>query len=151
MAIEPLDGTETELSLEEDTLPPMEITSAPGFLRFMPELIKNLHNIGGKITLNDDGSLSLDGFYRNGPMKMIISDGPKAQIIAVDRRNRKTEISTIDDLVKLNYSWWKLSNRRGVYLVPERPWLDQFIEKKWVRKKFIYEPIELEEEEDKKK
>ena len=147
MAIEPLDGTDSQLNLD-DELPPMQISSAPGFLRFMPELIKNLHTMGGKVTLNEDGSLSLDGFYKNGPMRLEIEDGPAANIIAVNKRGKRVPIATIDDLVRLNYSWWKLSNTRGVFLVPERPWLDQFIEKKWVRKKFIYEPIDIEGSEE---
>lgn len=148
MAIESLDGTENDLNLGEDSLPPIQISSAPGFLRFMPDLIKNIHNMGGKVTLNDDGSLSLDGFYKNGPMRLEIEDGADAKILAVDRRQRRTTIGTIDDLVQLNYSWWKLSNGRGTYLVPERPWLDKFIEKKLVRKKFIYEPIDIEGSDD---
>jgi hypothetical protein len=140
MSIEPLDGTENALDLGD--LPPMEITPAPGFLRFMPELIQRLHSIGGKVSLNDDGTMSLDGFYKNGPLRLEIEEGPKANIVAVDKRGRRKNIATLDDLVLINFSWLKISNGKGVFLVPERPWLDQFIEKKWVRRKIVWEPRE---------
>lgn len=146
MSIENLEGTDSALDL--GSLPPLEITAAPGFLRFMPELIKRLHSMGGKVSLNDDGSMLLEGFYKNGPMRLEIEEAKNGdiKIIAVDKRNRRKEISTIDDLVQINFSWWKISNGRGTYLMPERPWLDQFIEKRWVRKKIIYEPLETEGE-----
>lgn len=149
MSIETLDGTENALDL--GSLPPLEITPAPGFLRFMPELIKRLHSMGGKVSLAEDGSMLLEGFYKNGPMRLEIEEGKNdtIKIIAVDKRNRRKEISTIDDLVQINFSWWKLSNGRGTYIIPERPWLDQFIEKRWVRKKIIYEPLESEGNEEK--
>lgn len=147
MSIENLEGTDNALDL--GSLPPLEITAAPGFLRFMPELIKRLHSMGGKVSLNDDGSMLLEGFYKNGALRLEIEEGKKdtIKIVAVDKRGRRKEISTIDDLVQINFAWWKISNGRGTYIVPERPWLDQFIEKRWVRKKIIYEPIESEGEE----
>lgn len=147
MSIENLEGTDNALDL--GGLPPLEITAAPGFLRFMPELIKRLHSMGGKVSLNDDGSMLLEGFYKNGALRLEIEEGKNdtIKIVAVDKRGRRKEISTIDDLVQINFAWWKISNGRGTYIVPERPWLDQFIEKRWVRKKIIYEPIESEGEE----
>ena len=86
-----------------------------------------------------DGALYIEGFYRNGPMKI---DFEGESVIAIDRKGRKTEIRHFDDLVQLNFTWWRLSNGRSGYIVPERPWIDQFIEKKWVKRKVIFEPIE---------
>lgn len=125
-------------NLEED-LPPLEIKDPPGFLRFFPIIIKQIAEQGVQFKMETDGFLYVEGFYRNGSMK-IDFEGDK--IIAIDKRGRKTEINSFDDLVLLNYDWWRASNSRGNYVMPERPWIDKFIEKKKVKRKVIYEPID---------
>ena len=108
----------------------------------MPDVIKRIHAAGSTVILNSDGSISVPGFYRNGDMRLEVENGKKVQVVAVDRRGRRTVISSFDDLVALNFRWWKLSGGRNTYVVPERPWIDQFIDKKWVRRKVIFEPID---------
>lgn len=130
-------GTEMD---HDDILPPLTIQPPPGFLRFFPPLIKQIASLGGVFKMEQDGALYIEGFYKNGPMKL---DFEGDTLVAIDRRNRKTAIANFDDLVQLNFSWWRMSNgSKNQYIVPERPWLDQFIEKKWVRRKVIFEPIE---------
>ena len=91
--------------------------------------------------MGQDGVLHLDGFYKNGPMKIDFDDA--GGIIAVDRRGRKTAIAHFDDLVQLNFQWWRMGmGKKNEYSIPERPWIDHFIEKKWVKRKVIFEPID---------
>lgn len=132
--------------VEDDVLPPLEIKAPPGFLRFFPPVIKQIAELGAQFKMEADGALYIEGFYRNGPMKI---DFEGEAVVAIDKRGRKTPITHFDDLVQLNFSWWRLSNGRSGYVVPERPWIDQFIEKKWVKRKVIFEPIELVEGSDK--
>jgi len=124
---------------DDDSLPPLEIKAPPGFLRFFPPVIKQIAELGAQFKMETDGALYIEGFYRNGPMKI---DFEGETVIAVDRRGRKTPITHFDDLVQLNFQWWRISNGRSGYVVPERPWIDQFIEKKWVKRKVIFEPLE---------
>ena len=133
---------ESPLLDSNEFLPPMEIKEPPGFLRFFPPIIKQMADLGASFRLEQDGALYLDGFYKNGPMKL---DFEGENLVAIDRRNRKESISNFDDLVKLNFKWWKMGNTKSTYITPERPWLDQFIEKKWVKRKVIFEPVEDEE------
>jgi len=145
MSIENIDENEnpsyqlgTDIA-DDDSLPPLEIKAPPGFLRFFPPVIKQIAELGAQFKMETDGALYIEGFYRNGPMKI---DFEGETVIAVDRRGRKTPITHFDDLVQLNFQWWRISNGRSGYVVPERPWIDQFIEKKWVKRKVIFEPLE---------
>lgn len=124
----------------EDDLTPLDIKPLPGFLRFMPELIKSIHAMGAQFQMSVDGVLLVDGFYRNGPMRLDLDD--HGHLVAIDRRDRKTAIATVDDLIQLNFQWWRMSISKTTYMPPERPWLDKFIEKRWVRRKVIFEPLE---------
>jgi hypothetical protein len=123
-------------------LSPLTIKPLPGAFRFMPDIIKKIHEIGGQVRMEPDGTITVDGFYKNGPINLEFDD--KGRVSAVDKRGRKTVIKSVDDLVTLNFTWWKISMGKGksTYIVPERPWLDKFIEKKWVRRKLIFEPID---------
>lgn len=133
------DNLGNDLSDIEELLPPLDIKAPPGFLRFFPPVIKQIAELGAQFKMETDGVLYIEGFYRNGPMKI---DFEGDSVVAIDKRGRKTTITNFDDLVQLNFSWWRLSNGRQGYIVPERPWIDKFIEKKWVKRKVIYEPIE---------
>lgn len=125
---------------DQNKLAPLTIKPLPGAFRFMPDIIKKIHELGAQVRMEPDGSITADGFYKNGPMKLEFDD--KSRMDAVDRRGRRTPIKTVDDLVAVNFAWWKASMGKGTYIVPERPWLDQFIEKKLVRRKVIFEPID---------
>ena len=139
-------STPDELSLQlgesmDDDLPQLVIEPAPGFLRFMPALVKQIAAMGGKLRMDPDGSLSLEGFYKNGPMKLDFDQ--QGGLLAIDKRDRKTALAHFDDVVQLNFKWWRSSNtKKNEYILPEQPWLNHFIEKKWVKRKVIFEPID---------
>ena len=122
-------------------IPELVIAPAPGFLRFMPALVKQIAAQGGKLHMDPDGTLRLDGFYKNGPMKLDFD--AQGGLVAIDKRERKTALAHFDDVVQLNFSWWRASNtKKNEYILPEQPWLNHFIEKKWVKRKIIFEPVE---------
>lgn len=130
-------GTSTDL--QETELPPLEIKDPPGFLRFFPPVIKQIAQQGVQFKMETDGFLYVEGFYKNGPMKI---DFEGDHIIAIDKKGRQTRIEHFDNLVELNYRWWKISNSRNNYVMPERPWIDKFIDKKWVKRRVIFEPLD---------
>lgn len=124
---------------EGSILPPLHI-ELPGFLKFMPPLVQEAARRGAVFNLDkSDWSLTLDGFYKNGPMKIIQTE---KGLVAVDKHKKEKHLAVFDDLVLLNFEWWRASNSKTTYIMPERPWLDCFIDKKWVKRKVIFEPAD---------
>lgn len=138
---------------DDAPLPPMPQRDAPGYFRFMPPLVQELWNRGAELNLDRSGEFLIEGFYRNGALRLLERDG---QMVAIDRRNRESVIQGFDDLARINHQWWCASSKRGQYVVPNRPWLDHFIQNKWAKRQVIYVPaldagaptIELEDDED---
>ena len=124
----------------DDTLPELEEREAPGLLRFLPPLIQEFWTRKAYFTMEKDGSLSMEGFYKNGPMRLEIRENN--QLVALDKRGRITKISSFEDLADLNYFWWKNANTKTSYVDPARPWVDNFVERKMVRRKVIFQPLE---------
>ena len=122
-------------------LPPVAPRVAPGYLNYMPPLIKEIWNQGASFTLDGTtGAVMVDGFYRNGPMKIEIRD---AGAVAIDKRNRETAIVTFQDLVDLNFQFWRQANSiKGTYVQPQRPWLDHFLATKKVKRQVLYVPAD---------
>lgn len=131
---------------DDTKLPEIEEREAPGLLRFMPALIQELWARKAYFTMEKDGSLTMDGFYKNGPMRLEIREND--QLVAIDKRGRATKISSFEDLADINYFWWKNANTKTSYVEPTRPWVDNFVERKMVRRKVIFQPIDSEGEEE---
>lgn len=128
---------------DNDGLPELPERTAPGLLRFMPPLIQEFWAKKAYFNMDQDGAIAMDGFYKNGPLRLDVK--PDGSVVAIDKRGRETPIKSFDDLVTLNYFWWKQSNTKTSYVVPQRPWIDSFTEKKLVKRKVIYLPIDEEE------
>ncbi|MCA8148167.1 hypothetical protein [Burkholderia vietnamiensis] len=110
-----------------------------GFMRFMPALIKEMNRKGVPFTIDGNtGIITISGFYKNGPMTLEVEAND--DIVAIDKRARRKVMKTYDDLVKLNFFWWQQSTGQGVPRNPDRPWLDAFLDKGWVRRSVIYLP-----------
>ena len=111
----------------------------PNFLKFFPPLIQDLWKRGVDITMDPkEGELLLDGFYDNGPLRLRFEND---RFKAIDKRAKVTPISSYDDLVMVNFEWWKAANagtKNKKYTAPNRPWLDAFKEKKLVKRSVIY-------------
>lgn len=56
----------------------------------------------------------VDGFYKSGTIKLIDEgDGNDENFLtAIARYDERTTISSVRDLVKLNYDWWQSSRDR---------------------------------------
>ncbi|WP_186136939.1 MULTISPECIES: hypothetical protein [Burkholderia] len=110
-----------------------------GFMRFMPPLVKALNRKGVPFAIDGNtGEITINGFYKNGPMKLEIEAND--DIVAIDKRGKRQVMQSYDDLVKLNFHWWRQSTGQGVPRNPDRPWLDEFLDKGWVRRSVIYLP-----------
>lgn len=114
-----------------------------GWLRFMPDFIKEINSKGVHIQIstsaNNDMVLEIDGFYKYGPI--ILEIMPNDNIFAIDKKNQRTQIKTFKDLVQLNYEYWRKSgNKTNGYITPNRPWIDEFIQMKLVKRQVIYIP-----------
>lgn len=128
-----------------DGLPELPaVRPIPGALRFMPPLIHECWTRRAYVTMDQEGNLFMEGFYKNGAMKLEVLDNN--QIVAEDRRGKKTTIKSFDDLVKLNYLWWKNSITKSSYPIPGRPWADHFLEKGLVKRRVIFVPHDEDED-----
>lgn len=125
---------------DPEDAPELEEREAPGVLRFMPPLLQEFWRRKAYFTIQKDGSIEMDGFYKNGALKIQIT--AQGTLVAIDRRGREVALDSFDDLVALNYQWWAASNTKTQYVVPGRPFLDYFIEQKRVKRKVIYLPAE---------
>jgi hypothetical protein len=112
-----------------------------GMLNFLPPILKEAAEKGVKFQINSDGSCKIEGFYKNGDLNVVPNKDGKT-FTAFDKRKRETIIHNFEDLVKINYDWWKQSNTKKTYTQPERPFLDYFIENKWVVRKIFFLPNE---------
>ncbi|MCA8287616.1 hypothetical protein [Burkholderia vietnamiensis] len=110
-----------------------------GFMRFMPALIKEMNRRGVPFNIDGaSGEITIRGFYKNGAMTLEIA--PNDDIVAIDKNGKRKVLKSFDTLVKLNYDWWRRSTGRGELLSPDRPWLDEFLDKVWVKRQVIFVP-----------
>jgi len=66
----------------------------------------------------------VDGFYKSGTISIEEENG---KLIATSRYNKKTEIKSPKDIVKLNYEWWDFSKDRfDGWKVPNDTWKKLF-------------------------
>lgn len=107
------------------------------FLQFMPPFIRDLHARGVDINLDPKTfELQLGGFYGNGHMRLVSTDG--GGFVAIDKNGKRTPVATFDELVRLNFEWWQAANTRGRYAAPARPWIDGFRAQGLVKRCVIY-------------
>lgn len=130
----------------DDGISDVEERAAPGVLRFLPPLLQEFWAKKAYFSMDQSGTILMDGFYKNGPIRLDIRENN--QVVAIDRRNREKKIKSFDDLVDLNFQAWKQSTTKTSYVVPQRPWIDSFMEKKLVKRKVIYLPFDADEGEE---
>jgi hypothetical protein len=121
-------------------------TVAPGWLKFMPDLVRQLWDHGVRFSMNTTtGTIDVDGFYHHGPMSLEIT--PSGSLQAIDRKGVRTGITSYEDLARLNYDWWlqtTRNNRRDRYIIPGAPWLDTFVALRLAQRKIIVVPRDAE-------
>lgn len=130
-----------DLSLDglDQSLTSAPVRPMPHFIQFMPPLIKDLFQRGVDFSLDPSGALLLSGFYDNGPLQLLVD--AQGHFSAIDKRKKSTPITNYDDLVMINYDWWKITNAASKgkkYTAPNSPWLEAFKDKKLVRRSVIY-------------
>lgn len=120
--------------VEESKMPAMN----DSVLWYLPPLLQEIARKGGRFIIDAEGKIQLDGFYKNGNLTLVPNkDGT---LTATDKRNRVTSVSNFEDLVRLNFDWWKASTTKQSYVPPARPWIDHFVDKKWVTRQVIFVP-----------
>lgn len=117
-------------------------TRGPNFMasrRVLPDLVEVAIEKQVKVTLTKAG-YEVDGFYRLSPMRLE-PDAKTGGLIAIDKKDVATPISTFDDLVRLNYECWKKSRDKGAaYITPGREWLEEFARLNLVKRQVIFVP-----------
>lgn len=108
--------------------------------RTLPELVNILISKGIKVYLTHFG-YEIEGFYRLGSISLI-PDYQKNVLVAVDKKDDITEIKNFDDLVRLNYAWWKKSYKKVQFSVPEKIWEDEFLKLNLIKRQYTYTPNE---------
>lgn len=130
----------------EDDDAPLPERVAPGWVRFMPAVIRESWSKG--VTFNMDnasGDIFVEGFYKYGPLRLVIDE--KDGVVAHETNEKVTPILSFEDLVSINFRYWLRVNRpKGTYIAPERPWLDAFKARNMVTRSVIYLPKESEEQ-----
>lgn len=125
----------------DEALAPLPPRKAPAFLRFMPDLVRDMWEKGANFTLEStSGELLVEGFYKNGPLRLDLRENG---VVAIDKRGRERDIRSFDDLADLNYKFWRQANsQKGVYVHPLRPWVDAMLDKKKLKRQVIYVPAD---------
>lgn len=107
-------------------------------VRFLPEIVEEAVERGAKVIVTKKG-FEVDGFYKMGAMRL--EPGLDPQVMwAIDKKEKKTVIKKFDDLVKLNFDWWKKSRDKTEFINPGREWLDEFVRLGLVQRQVIYVP-----------
>lgn len=88
--------------------------------------------------------IEVEGFYKAGNCRLIEDEHG---LFYTDRRGNQTRIDRFDDLIPINFQMWRQANsRKGVYVQPSQPWLDEFVQRKMVKRQVLYIPLNPEDE-----
>ena len=125
---------------ESPTPPPLD-AKLTGALRFLPPFFREIAEKGVSFQMEGlSGIFHIEGFYRNGPMKIQIKDND--DITAIDKNGNETVVKNYDELMRLNFTWWKRSSTRNTYVIPHKPWITDFMKENLVERKVIYVPLD---------
>lgn len=108
--------------------------------RSLPALIEAAVSKGVRVLLTKSG-YEIEGFYKAGSIRL----DPDATgfMVATDKKEKQTLLKTFDDLVKLNYEWWKKSREKSTEFVnPGKEWIDEFVRLNYVKRQVIFIPGE---------
>lgn len=147
-----LDALAQHFDHPDESPEPAPLTAAMrSGLRFLPPFFHELAEKGVSFNMEGlSGIFHVDGFYRNGPMQLQVMEND--DIIAIDKNNKKTLVRNYGDLLKLNFQWWVRSSTRSTYVIPHKPWINDFMKDGLVERKVIYVPLHEQDdrEEDEK-
>lgn len=131
---------DTELHTEKKTV--RDENKLPLLIELLPDLLQDMHKRGIPFNVEGvSGNITVDGFYKNGPM--ILKMDENFSFEAVDKRGRALPIKNIEDLVKLNFDWWRRSaGKTGNFANPTKAWLEEFQQRGLVKRQYIIVPLE---------
>lgn len=85
-------------------------------------IVEELVEKGYEVTVSKAG-IKVDGFYKSGTV--LLNELEDGTLTATDRYGKETVLNSFEDLVYLNFSWWKTSKERG-WGEPNSFWLEEF-------------------------
>ena len=89
----------------------------------MHKLIKILVDKGLTVNISKEG-YSLEGFYKSG--SVTFNELDENTLLCHQRYDEVEEISSFDDIVMVNFKWWKRSKDKG-WSNPDNFWLQEFV------------------------
>lgn len=107
-------------------------------MRVLPDIIDEAVRKGIRVVLTPLG-YEIDGFYRGGPMR--VEADAAGDLMAIDRKEKKVLLGSFDDLVRLNYEWWKASrDKRADWVNPGKEWVEEFGRLNLVKRQVMFIP-----------
>lgn len=119
----------------------------PILIELLPDLLQEMYRKGIPYAIEGTtGNVIVDGFYKSGPMTLIMDKDFAFE--AQDKKGRKTPIESYDDLIKLNYQCWKATVRKNSssYVHPSKPWIDEFYQRNLIKRQVFVVPVDDTEE-----
>ena len=124
---------------DEAPAPPPLSAAMRGALRFLPPFFTEIAEKGVAFSMDGlTGNFLVEGFYRNGPMKLQVTETD--DIKTIDKNGKEVLVRNYEDLMRLNYRWWVRSSTRTTYVSPNRPWINDYIKAGLVERKVIFVP-----------
>lgn len=89
-------------------------------------LLKELVVRGLEVNVSAEG-FKVSGFYKSGSVTLVPvnPENPISPLTCIQRYDEKDEVKNFDDLVLINFKWWKRSSSRG-WGGPDAFWQSQF-------------------------
>ncbi|MCY8636429.1 hypothetical protein MOD96_01270 [Bacillus sp. S17B2] len=104
----------------------MNSTLASGVLG---EVLNELKDRGVLVRVECDGSLNVDGIYMG--CSALIREREEGKVEVVTSKGKVSELKSFQDLVELNYRWFKDSSKDGY---PDTIWLEILFDYGYVKK-----------------
>lgn len=133
LEIQQQDYAESNISFKE------MISQENKMLKFFPKLIQDLIKEKFPVQFKiEEGFFIVGDFYKSHELKLVLDDDDK--LIAFDKEGNKGVVSSIEEIVNLNFYWWISSQTRQGYPQLTRHWTEQFLKRKWLKIVRVYTP-----------
>lgn len=114
--------------------------SIPAIFEYLPPLIHEMFKKGIGFSIENTGEVTVKDFYRPSTIKMIMNND---ESFSVEMRKENILISSLDDLINLNYREWKKTGKgKGNYDSPSKCWSDLFGEKGLIKRQVVFIPTD---------
>ena len=132
----PAVGDAVEVQAKEDS--GKEKTVKKQSERVLPEMIETAVTKGVRVVLTKTG-YEIEGFYKSG--SVTLEPDITGGMTATDKKDGKSIVKSFDDIVRLNYDWWKKSRGKSAEFVnPGKEWIDEFVRLGLVKRQVLFIP-----------